>query len=325
MRTASDRGLAAVSMPGRKGGGVAWFRSLALAFGIGLANAPVAAATVFACEPEWAAIVQELLPQARVHVATHARQDPHHVEARPALIAQLRSADLAVCTGAGLEAGWLPALQQRAANPRVQVGQPGMFHAADHVRLIDPKPATLSPFAGDVHPEGNPHLHADPRRIAEVAEALSERIGQIWPAHAAEVALRHAAWAERWEGHMQRWRLQAEALKGRRIAGQHTTFGYLWHWLEMEMVADLEPRPGMPPTPGHLDSLRAAMLTNPPAAIVLAAYQDDRPARWLIQQLGGTSSLLVLPASVDDPGQPGALERWFDQLLSELVSAVGAR
>ena len=67
-----------------------------------------AALTVFACEPEWAALVRVLWPEARVHVATHVGQDPHHIEARPALIAQLRQADLVVCTGAELEAGWVP-------------------------------------------------------------------------------------------------------------------------------------------------------------------------------------------------------------------------
>src|SRR5574343_213958 len=78
--------------------------------------APAGAQTVFACEPEWAALTRVLLPAAKIHTATHAAQDPHHIEARPALIAQLRGADAAVCTGAGLEAGWLPTLQQRAGN-----------------------------------------------------------------------------------------------------------------------------------------------------------------------------------------------------------------
>ncbi|MFN5701189.1 MAG: metal ABC transporter solute-binding protein, Zn/Mn family, partial [Betaproteobacteria bacterium] len=117
---------------------------------------------VFTCEPEWAALVLELMPQAQVFWATTALQDPHHIEARPALIAQLRKADLAVCTGAGIEEGWLPALQQRAANPKVQDGALGMFYAAQTVSLIDPRAATLNPFAGDIHPGGNPHLHADP-------------------------------------------------------------------------------------------------------------------------------------------------------------------
>lgn len=271
--------------------------------------------TVFTCEPEWAALVRVLLPEARLHVATHARQDPHHVEARPALIAQLRAADMAVCTGAALEAGWLPMLKQRAANAKVQDGQPGMFYVADHVSLIDPQPATLNPFAGDVHPEGNPHVQTDPRRLQEAAEALSERIQSLWPEQAKVVALRHQKWDAQWQRHIERWTREAASLRGTQVAAQHTTFGYLWHWLGVEMVADLEPKPGMPPSPGHLNSVRDALLTRPPPAVVVASYQDARAAQWLVQQLQGRSTLRVLPATLDDPQAPGALERWFDQLL----------
>jgi zinc/manganese transport system substrate-binding protein len=264
--------------------------------------------TVFACEPEWAALVRVLLPEARLHVATHARQDPHHIEARPALIAQLRSADMAVCTGAALEAGWLPMLKQRAANANVRDGQPGMFYVADHVSLIDPQPATINPFAGDVHTEGNPHVQTDPRRLREAAEALSERMQAVWPAHATAVAKRHQQWDAQWQRHIERWTRDAASLRGTQVAAQHTTFGYLWHWLGMEMVADLEPKPGMPPTPGHLNSVRDALLAKPPAAVVVASYQDARAAQWLVQQLQGRSTLRVLSATVDDPLAPAALE-----------------
>jgi zinc/manganese transport system substrate-binding protein len=279
--------------------------------------------TVFACEPEWAALVHVLLPEAKVHTATHWRQDPHHIEARPALIAQLRVAELAVCTGAALEAGWLPMLKQRSANAKVQDGQPGMFYAADHVRLIDPRPPTLNPFAGDVHPEGNPHLHTDPQRLAQVAKALAERMAILWPERAAHVRARYNTWDSHWQGQIVRWQEQARVLSGQTVAAQHTTFGYLWHWLGMEMVADLEPRPGMPPTPGHLETLRQTLSARPPLAIVVAAYQDDRSAQWLARQLHGKTTLLVLPASVQDPAQPQALERWFDHLLTQLLSASG--
>ena len=134
-----------------------------LALGLALCG-PAQAFTVFACEPEWAALTRVLLPSAKVHVATHAGQDPHHIEARPSLIAQLRNSDLAVCTGASLEAGWLPMLQQRAGRAVP------LFEAADQVALIDAQPGAIgSPWAGDVHAEGNPHLHTDPRKLLEVA------------------------------------------------------------------------------------------------------------------------------------------------------------
>src|ERR687889_2746326 len=83
---------------------------------------------VFACEPEWAALAQELGGNTvTVSSATTARQDPHQIQARPSLIARLRSADLLVCTGADLEIGWLPVLLRQAANPKIQPGTPGYF------------------------------------------------------------------------------------------------------------------------------------------------------------------------------------------------------
>lgn len=286
--------------------------------------APAAAFTVFACEPEWAALTRILLPAARLHVATHAGQDPHHVEARPALIAQLRSADLAVCTGASLEAGWLPALQQRAGNARAR----DVFHAADHVTLIDPRPGAVgTPWAGDVHAEGNPHLHADPRNLLEVARALAERLGREVATERTAIEQRRAAFDSRWREQVAQWERRAAPLRGRPVVAQHTGFGYLWRWLELRQVADLEPRPGMAPTPGHLQRLLEALRPEPPLAVVITGYQDPRPARWLTSQLGVAGGprvpLLVLPATVPEEAGEKELVRWMDGLVSDLLQAAG--
>lgn len=277
--------------------------------------------TVFACEPEWAALARVLMPDADVIAATHARQDPHHIEARPALIAQLRRADLAVCTGASLEAGWLPMLQQRAANPRVLDGEPGMFRVADHVELIDPQRAG-GLFAGDVHPEGNPHLQLDPRRLLTAARALAERMAGLAPAQAAPIRERFAHFEAGWTRRIADWELRAAPLRGRTVVAQHATHGYLWHWLGIVQVADLEPRPGMAPTPGHLQRLQQALRASPPLAIAVAPYQDPRAARWLVGQLEPPVPLLVLPTTVDDAAAPDALAGLFERALSPLLAAL---
>lgn len=279
-------------------------------------------ARVFACEPEWAALVRELLPHAQVFSATTVLQDPHHIEARPALIAQLRQADLAVCTGGGLEAGWLPALQQRAGNATVQDGAAGMFYAASQVSLIDPRQATLNPFAGDVHPGGNPHLHVDPDRLAQVARALSAHLQRHWPASAADVATRHAAFEGRWSQRIAQWRQRAQGLKGKTVAAQHSTFAYLWNWLGLRHTLDLEPKPGLPPTPSHLNALLQRWPTEPPLAVVVAQHQDPRSGRWLTDRAQPARPLLVLPATVTDPTAPQALDLWFDHLIDRLLAAV---
>src|SRR5438132_12840686 len=103
----------------------------------------MAALEVFATVPEWGALASELGgDKVKVYVATNALQDPHHVEARPSLIARARGADLVVATGAELEVGWLPLVLQQAGNPKVQPGRPGYFEAASFVTILD-KPARL--------------------------------------------------------------------------------------------------------------------------------------------------------------------------------------
>ena len=277
---------------------------------------PAAAFTVFACEPEWAALTRVMLPDARVHVATHSLQDPHHIEARPALIAQLRQADLAVCTGASLEAGWLPKLLQRSGNARVQ----DVLFASDHVNMIDPQPGAIgTPWAGDVHAEGNPHVHLDPRNLLLVANALAARLQVQIPAQKAAIEQRRAAFEVRWKSQMTQWQQRAMPLRGRQVAAQHTTFGYLWDWLGIQQTADLEPKPGMAPTPGHLQRLLAGLQAKPPMAVVVAGYQDSRPGKWLTSQLGSSVPLLVLPATVSEDADADALQRWMDSLLGSLL------
>ena len=288
-----------------------WLLALGLSWGMQAQAQPL---TVFACEPEWAALTRVLLPSAKVHVATHAGQDPHHIEARPSLIAQLRGADLAVCTGAGLESGWLPMLQQRAGRAAP------LLEATDHVALIDAQPGGVgTPWAGDVHAEGNPHIHTDPRKLLEVARALAEELQTRRPADRTGIAQRLAAFEKVWAARIVDWEQRAAPLKGKTVAAQHSSFGYLWRWLGLRQVADLEPKPGMAPTPGHLQRLLAGLKAEPPLALVVSSYQDPRAARWLQAQLG--APLLVLPATVDEAAAQEGLLQWMDGLVNALVNA----
>lgn len=282
-------------------------------------GAPAHAQTIFACEPEWGALTRALLPQARVFVATHALQDPHHIEARPSLIAHMRAADAAICTGADLEAGWLPTLQQRSGNARIQPGAQGLFLAASAVRLIDfPIAGLVLPFDGDIHPGGNPHLHADPRNIVPIARRWAERLQALFPHEHAAIGLRLKAFEADWSEQLARWQVRADRLKGMKVVVQHTSFAYLLAWLGAQPLADLEPRPGLSPTPGHLNKLLALIREQRPEAIVINSYQDARAAHWLARQMGGRIPVVQLPATLNTDDSARAISDWFDHLLSAL-------
>src|SRR5213595_1683247 len=141
---------------------VRWLAAALLAVTVSPAYA---ALNVFATVPEWGALAEELGGDAvKVYVATNALQDPHHIEAKPSLIARARGADLVVATGAELEIGWLPLVTQQAGNPKVQPGSPGYFEAVTAVAVLG-KPTRLDRAEGDIHPQGDPHIQTDARNI----------------------------------------------------------------------------------------------------------------------------------------------------------------
>lgn len=282
-----------------------------------------AALRVFACEPEWGALAQELGgPLVEVSVATNALQDPHQIQAKPSLIARARNADLVVCTGAELEIGWLPVLLQQSGNAKVQPGQPGHFAAADFVRKLD-VPAALDRSQGDVHAAGNPHIQADPRVIAAVAVALSTRLQQVDPAHAAQYAQRQADFAQRWQQALTRWAAQAAPLRGIAVVSQHKAFVYLYDWLGLKEVAVLEPRPGVEPTPAHLQGVLTTLKATPARMVLAAAYQDARPSEWLSRNAG--IPVVKIPFTVGGSEAAKDLFGLFDDTVARLLAAVAAR
>jgi zinc/manganese transport system substrate-binding protein len=283
-----------------------------------LVSPALAALNVVACEPEWGALAKELGgDQARIYVAATALQDPHRIEARPSLIARARSADLMVCTGAQLEIGWLPLVQQQSGNQKIQSGQPGYFEAASAVPLIE-KPSSVDRSLGDVHPDGNPHIHLDPRNIERVAGALEERMAQLDPAQAGHYRERGKAFLARWREATERWETRAAPLKGMPLVVYHKDMSYLNNWLGMRAVGALEPKPGLPPSTAHLTQLLDQLARTPAVAVVRAAYNDPRPAEWLAER--AKIPAVVLPYTVGGTEQAKDLFGLYDDTLARLLA-----
>jgi zinc/manganese transport system substrate-binding protein len=274
---------------------------------------------VFACEPEWGALAKEIGgAHVTVYTATTAMQDPHHIEARPSLIARARNANLLVCTGAELEIGWLPVILAESGNPAIQAGQPGQFFAASHVTMLE-KPAALDRSAGDVHAAGNPHIQTDPRNIARVGEALVRRMTVLDPPQAAVYQARWKDFSARWQAAIARWEQQAAPLRGASVVVQHKGFPYLENWLGLKQVAVLEPKPGVEPSVGHLASVAAQLQATPARAVLRASYQSPRPADWLSQRTGIPA--LALPFTVGGNARAGDLFGLFDDTIEQLLKA----
>ena len=285
---------------------------------LAVASPALAEVRVFACEPEWGALVQELAGNAAsVDVATTALQDVHQIEAKPSLIAKLRSADLTVCTGAELEIGWLPQLVRQSGNQKVAGGD-GVFEAARMVKTLQ-KPAVLDRAAGDVHPMGNPHVQMDPYRVLVIARTLDARLVKLDPANAAFYQQRLTDFSTRWSAAIKRWEAKAAPLKGRNIVVHHDSWVYFTSWLGLKQVGALEPKPGVPPTSSHLAELVATTKASNTLAIVRAAYQDPKASQWLAERTSVPA--VALPFSVGGDAQAKDLFGLFDSSIDKLLAA----
>jgi len=285
-----------------------------------LSQNSVAALNVFTCEPEWASLVKELGGErVKTFSATTAYQDPHHIEARPSLIAQVRRADLLICSGAELEVGWLPLLQRQAGNKNVLPNQRGFFEAAAMVKTLDVPievDRALDRSMGDVHASGNPHVHLDPRRIQTIAKALQERLTEIDPAGKEIYQQRFVNFNQRWQQAMTKWQKQAAGLKGTRMVVHHRDWVYLFDWLGIEIAGALEPKPGLPTTAGHLVSLKQNLKSKPATMIVYTAYQNPRAAKRFAQM--SKLPAVELPYTVGGAEAVNDLFSLFDVTIQRL-------
>jgi len=276
------------------------------------------ALNIFTCTPEWGALSKELAgDKANVYIATNALQDPHHVEARPSLIARARSADLVVCTGAQLEIGWLPLVMTQAGNSKIQVGQPGYFEASRLVNMLE-VPSSVDRSQGDVHPGGNPHIHLDPRNISKIASALAERMAQLDSADADGYRGRAQKFLERWQQAITRWEKEAAPVKGMKVVVYHKNMTYLDAWLGIREVGEIEPKPGLPPTTAHLSELLGRLEKEPAKAVVRAAYNEPRAVEWLSQQ--ARIPAVMLPFTVGGTDKAKDLFALFDDTIERLVA-----
>jgi zinc/manganese transport system substrate-binding protein len=280
----------------------------------------VSALDIFACEPSWGALARELGgDRVSVYVATNAFQDPHHIQARPSLLAKARRANLVVCTGAELEIGWLPVVLRQSGNEAVQPSKPGYFEAARYVKLLE-VPSALDRAAGDVHPEGNPHIQTDPRNIRRVAAALVQRMGEVDPENADYYQSHYRDFSTRFDAAIQRWEKEAAPLRGTAIVVHHKAFAYLENWLGLKEVAQLEPKPGVEPTSAHLAEVLDQLKHQPAKMILRTPYNSERASAWLSER--ANIPAIVIPDTVGGSDKAKDLFGLYDDIVHRLLGAL---
>jgi zinc/manganese transport system substrate-binding protein len=249
-------------------------------------------------------------------------QDPHFVDAKPSLMLKLNKADVLLAVGLGLEAGWLPTLQNGARNGKILAGGAGYLDCSQHVKLIEVPAAPVDRSMGDIHPGGNPHYLFDPRQAASCARAIAAKLGAVDRGNAATYDANLRRFIERLDKARAGWEQKLAPFKGQPVITFHRSWNYLLDWAGLRSVADLEPKPGIPPTPSHVAEVLATGRANNVRCVLQESFYPDKTGRLVAKKLDG--QLVSLPAGADVASGETYIEH-MDHVIDAIAAALAPR
>lgn len=283
--------------------------------------APAAASVkVVATTPDLAALVSEVGgKRVSVTALSLSTQDPHFVDAKPSLILKLNKADLLVAVGLELEVGWLPKLQTSARNGKILSSGSGFLDCSTAVHVLDVPTAKIDRSMGDIHPTGNPHYLYDPRQAVKCAQAIRDKLSAIDGAGARTYAANTKAFVAAVEQARAGWETRMQALRGKPIVTYHKSWDYLTDWLGLVEVAQLEPKPGVPPSPKHVADVLKLARAQGAKVILQESYYPDKIGALCATKLGGTA--VVVPGGTGIEHGERYLEH-MEQVVAALEKAL---
>lgn len=284
-------------------------------------------------------------------------EDPHFVQPKPSFVAVLRDADLFVTTGLDLEL-WVPALLDRAGNHKVSEGGPGYVPAYQGIALLE-VPTNLSRAAGDIHVDGNPHIHTDPLNGMIIARNILQGLQRVSPENSAYFAQREQDFEKRlleatmgaelvgiltpatafdllksdrlydflgqqkYQGkplldRLGGWLKEGQVLRGKEVACYHKEWAYFSHRFGVTCGQFIEAKPGIPPTPGHVQEVIAYMKEHKIPVLFASNYFDRKQIETVATRTGAKP--VIVPENTG--GAPG-VTTYFD-LMSTWIRGLTA-
>ena len=289
--------------------------SALITFSASIASAQI---KVVATTPDLAALAREIGGNA-VSVTALAKptEDPHFVDAKPSHIVTLNRADVLIDGGAELELGWLPPLLESARNSKISAGAPGRIVASSGIKMQE-VPTSFDRSKGDVHSLGNPHFLADPIDAKIVAANIANHFRQVAPKSAAVFATNLAKFNAAVDAKTAAWQKQLAPYSGAKIVTYHKDFLYFANRFGLKIVEELEPKPGIAPSPAHLASVIGTMKSQNAKVILVQPYQNRKTAETVARQTG--AKVLDMP---QQPGARAGTSTYID-MMDNLVTTLAA-
>jgi zinc/manganese transport system substrate-binding protein len=291
---------------------------VAMAMGAASAAPASAAVKVVTSSQDLAWVVRAIGGnQVTVSYLGASNQDPHHVEPRPSQVLELSRADLAVRIGMDLDI-WFDSLLRASGNGKVMPGARGYVDSSQGIHRLEIPSGKLDPSKGDIHIYGNPHFYSGPLSMPYVARNVAEGLKRVDPGHASMYEANYQGLVRRLQTEYRGWAAKMRPHRGAKVVVYHKVMPYFLNDFGLVEFGNVEPKPGLEPTPGHVAQLAAAMKANGVKVILTENWRDRRFADLLARESGG--KVVVLPSGV---GSDAGVDDYF-KLISRWVDLISA-
>lgn len=245
-------------------------------------------------------------------------QDPHYLEAKPSFMMKAKNADLFIRVGLELEIGYEELIIDGSRNQKIRIGHPGHLDVSEGVNLLEvPTTTKVDRSMGDVHPMGNPHYWLDPENVKIVAHNITNRLLELSPENAGYFQQNLSAFDKKMDEKMTEWNAKLAPFKGNKIAVYHRSWPYFAERFGLVVACELEPKPGIPPSPGHLKDVIDIMKRDNVKIILMEVFYDEKPAQFVSAETG--AKVLVVPNSVGGTKETKDYFCLIDMIVNKIV------
>lgn len=298
-----------------------------------------------------------------VESLSHGDQDPHFVPPKPSLALKLQDADLFITTGLDLES-WAATLQDKARNKNIMDGAVGYVTVNSGIELLEKPTTALSQAEGDIHIYGNPHIHTSPINWKKISENILIGLKKVDPVHSdiyennqkmfvtkVDQAmfgddlielfggdrltdlllagtlfefLENEYQGEKLLNRLGGWLKEAFPFRDKEIIAYHKNWSYFVRDFGLHVIGYIETKPGIPPTPKHVEETIQLIQDRSISVMLVASYFERRKPTTIAQKTG--IQALFLPLSVGATSEVTdnfkLVDYWIDQINDAIAPSV---
>ncbi len=243
----------------------------------------------------------------------------HFIQPKPSDVKNVSKADLYVFTGLDIEA-WSDPLVEAAGKPDFFRGGTRSVDLSTGIRLLKVPTGPLSRALGDLHLFGNPHYHLNPENAKIMSRTLTEKLKEFDPTNASYYQANEDTFLAELDRRIGPWKSACARCAGKEVYAYHDEVEYLTDFLGLKSDKYLEPKPGIPPTPKHIQELENYAKTHEVKAILQTTYFPRAASEALAKRIG--ASVVTIAHNVGEVPEASDIFSLYEYNVKKIAEAL---